>query len=411
MRRCASTLPKTTSKRSVDWVDNKHDGHVYSTSFNKTPGSICPVLVARRHLPKVKEEGKENKESDANTDNKDGEDICLFPMLWGLVPGWHEGHPQKTGLSTSNCRSEGMLEKKMFSECLRRHQRCVIVVDGFYEWNSQEVPKPGALKKSATMTKKQPYFIFDGSQENARWKDETIGSMTTTTTAAAAPTIANQSETVELACDEASEMKPESAEPSSSSSPPRLLAVAGVFGVGSPRPGEGRDPKHPLYSYSVITVASGSALKWLHHRQPAVLTSEEEILSWLGDGELRDDQMKGLIRAVDSLRFYPVSTLVNNARINDEKCMAPIDLEREKEKEKPKSNALTNWLSKGGISSSSSSSSSEGSKSKDEKSSVSKATDKKETNLMSSWLAKGKRKSDYGLSVSAGDSNKKIKTD
>ena len=60
-------------------------------------------------------------------------------------------------------------------------------------------------------------------------------------------------------------------------------------------------------------------MKWLHHRQPAVLTSEEEILSWLGDGQLRDDQMKGLIRAVDSLRFYPVSTLVNNARINDEK--------------------------------------------------------------------------------------------
>ena len=144
----------------------------------------------------------------------------------------------------------------MFSECLRRHQRCVIVVDGFYEWNSQEVPKPGALKKSTTMTKKQPYFIFDGSQENALWKDETIGSTTTTTTAAAAPTIANPSETEELACDEASEMKSESAEPSSSSSsPPRLLAVAGIFRVGSPRPGEGRDPKHPLYSYSVITVS------------------------------------------------------------------------------------------------------------------------------------------------------------
>ena len=67
-----------------------------------------------------------------------------------------------------------------------------------------------------------------------------------------------------------------------------------------------------------MQVPSAPSMNWLHERQPAVLTSEEEMLRWLDDGELTDAEVKDLIRPVNSLGFYPVSTLVNNARINDE---------------------------------------------------------------------------------------------
>ena len=51
VQKCSSSLPNTCLRRPLEWVDNKHEGHVYSTSFNKAPGSACPVLVAKDHLP------------------------------------------------------------------------------------------------------------------------------------------------------------------------------------------------------------------------------------------------------------------------------------------------------------------------------------------------------------------------
>lgn len=34
----------------------------------------------------------------------------------------------------------------------------------------------------------------------------------------------------------------------------------------------------PIYSYSIITMESNSTLSWLHHRMPAILTSDEEVM-------------------------------------------------------------------------------------------------------------------------------------
>ncbi len=72
-------------------------------------------------------------------------------MFWGMVPSWAES--PAIGSRLSNARSETVAVKPSFRSSFRR-QRCLIPVDGFYEWVS--VPE---------RKKKQPVYITstDGS--------------------------------------------------------------------------------------------------------------------------------------------------------------------------------------------------------------------------------------------------------
>ena len=68
------------------------------------------------------------------TRTNDQPQLRLEPMMWGLVPPWHPGpSPTSHGLSTNNCRVEGVQASKLYSPCLP-HRRCVVVCEGFYEW-------------------------------------------------------------------------------------------------------------------------------------------------------------------------------------------------------------------------------------------------------------------------------------
>src|SRR6476619_6723089 len=55
----------------------------------------------------------------------------LGTMRWGLVPAWSTD--PSAGPRPTNARVEGILDKAVFSESLQR-RRCLVVVDGFYEW-------------------------------------------------------------------------------------------------------------------------------------------------------------------------------------------------------------------------------------------------------------------------------------
>ncbi len=68
-------------------------------------------------------------------------DVALFH--WGLVPGWAKDI--SIGNKMINARSETLLEKPSFRNAFAR-RRCLILSDGFYEWD----------KKGE---KKTPYFI------------------------------------------------------------------------------------------------------------------------------------------------------------------------------------------------------------------------------------------------------------
>jgi len=59
----------------------------------------------------------------------------LVSMRWGLVPFWT--NDVKTGLTMYNAQSETILEKRSFSEPLRRGRRCLVPVDGFFEFTGE----------------------------------------------------------------------------------------------------------------------------------------------------------------------------------------------------------------------------------------------------------------------------------
>lgn len=60
----------------------------------------------------------------------DGE-RTLTSFRWGLIPSWAK--ERKIGAKTFNARSETAAEKPMFRSSFTK-RRCLIPVDGFYEW-------------------------------------------------------------------------------------------------------------------------------------------------------------------------------------------------------------------------------------------------------------------------------------
>ena len=67
----------------------------------------------------------------------------LVMLHWGLVPSWVKD--PKIGARMINARSETAAQKPSFRAAFRR-RRCLVIADGFYEWQKQN----GA---------KQPFFI------------------------------------------------------------------------------------------------------------------------------------------------------------------------------------------------------------------------------------------------------------
>lgn len=69
----------------------------------------------------------------------------LEPVHWGLVPFWAKD--LKVGNRMINARSETLAEKNAYRRAFAK-RRCIIPVDGFYEWHK----RPGHKAK-------QPYYI------------------------------------------------------------------------------------------------------------------------------------------------------------------------------------------------------------------------------------------------------------
>jgi putative SOS response-associated peptidase YedK len=73
------------------------------------------------------------------------------PARWGLIPNWAKDI--KIGYGTINARAETVAEKPSFRNAFK-HRRCLVPVDGWYEW--QEIPG----QKS-----KQPWYISLSDQQ------------------------------------------------------------------------------------------------------------------------------------------------------------------------------------------------------------------------------------------------------
>jgi putative SOS response-associated peptidase YedK len=87
-------------------------------------------------------------------------------LYWGLVPSWAK--EKSIGARMINARSETLAEKPSFRNAYKR-RRCLVLADGYYEWQ-----RSGAVK--------QPYFISFAAGEPfgmaglwERWRDPGSG--------------------------------------------------------------------------------------------------------------------------------------------------------------------------------------------------------------------------------------------
>jgi len=96
----------------------------------------------------------------------------LRNMHWGLLPSWSKDRSRAA--SMINARSETLSEKPSFRPLLKAH-RCVVPVDGYYEWKTVDVD-PRAKQP------KQPYFIRSADDSPfavaglwTTWRDPHLG--------------------------------------------------------------------------------------------------------------------------------------------------------------------------------------------------------------------------------------------
>jgi len=118
-------------------------------SYNVAPTHVVPVV---RMVPVVRLKPSTNERE-------------MVMLRWGLIPHWAK---DGSGNLMINARADTVADKPAFRDAFRR-RRCLIVADGFYEWQR-------------TSGKKQTYFIgmrdespfaFAGLWES--WGDDPFG--------------------------------------------------------------------------------------------------------------------------------------------------------------------------------------------------------------------------------------------
>lgn len=76
-------------------------------------------------------------------------------MRWGLIPSWAKD--TSIGVHLINARGETLLEKPSFREAFQR-RRCLILADGFFEWQKQPGKQP-SIPYYFTLNDKKLFFF------------------------------------------------------------------------------------------------------------------------------------------------------------------------------------------------------------------------------------------------------------
>ncbi|KAG0723916.1 Embryonic stem cell-specific 5-hydroxymethylcytosine-binding protein [Chionoecetes opilio] len=277
--------------QSLSWRDPPNN-HTYTPSTNTAPSRYTPVIISE-HQRGVKR-------------TQDGEEQpaqrVVQPMMWGLVPPFHKG-PSAAGhgYSTTNSRLEDVESKATYKPSLAKGQRCVVLCDGFYEWQTTKGTK-----------NKQPYFIYAPQPKEVKiWDRDTW--------------------------DQSGVWSEEEGWKG-----PQLLKMAGLFSCWKSTEGE------EVMSYSVLTTETTSKkFSALHHRVPVILETDEEVETWLDSTKVNYKEALEMLRQKEEaeLEWHPVSTDVNNSRNQQPDLQQPVSLDK-----KPPATAgsrfMSAWLGK-----------------------------------------------------------------
>ena len=138
---------------------------------------------------------------------------------WGLIPSWAKD--RKIASRMINARAETLAEKPAFKGLFKK-KRCIVAMDGFYEW---QPGRPDGPLNSKGKPLKQPMFIDRVDRE--------------------------------------------------------LLAVAALWTAWKdPNDAEGRF----LHSATLVTTAANATMRPVHDRMPALLTADQWA-SWLDSSQ------------------------------------------------------------------------------------------------------------------------------
>ncbi|MBX9791971.1 MAG: SOS response-associated peptidase [Pirellulales bacterium] len=182
---------------------------------------------------------------------------------WGLVPFWADD--PAIGNRLINARSDTAATKPAFRAAMRE-RRCLVVADGFYEW--QAAPASGAksaVKRGAGKASgghKQPFLI----ERHDR----------------------------------------------------RPFAFAGLWE-------KWQSPDGPWLSCTILTTDANHTLSPLHHRMPVIL-DPRDYDHWLDPAVRSPAEVEDLLLPApdDWLVARPVGTYVNNPRHDSRECVEPV---------------------------------------------------------------------------------------
>jgi putative SOS response-associated peptidase YedK len=240
--RYASTRPKLQLTETFH-IDADHTDERLREDYNVAPTKTAPAILST--LP------KDSAEDVAPTRR-------LELLRWGLVPPWAKDI--KIGAKMVNARAETISDKPSFKRPFGA-RRCLLPIDGFYEWVAEDHGGPKPVK--------QPYFL--------RPKDGGI------------------------------------------------LAAAGLWERWHDPAKDKDDPDAWLHSFVIITTDATDDVGRVHDRMPMIVLPEqwdEWLDPRLTDPNqariLMDPPEPG------TLDIYAVSTAVNQARSNGPQLIEPL---------------------------------------------------------------------------------------
>lgn len=178
--------------------------------------------------------------------------LAVRAFHWGLIPKWAK--ERKIGQRMINARAETLAEKPAFKAPFRTH-RCIVPMDGFYEWRAGD--PDGPLTKAGKPVK-QPLFIHrrDGAP----------------------------------------------------------LAVAGLWAAWKD-PEADPDDEAWLHSLTIVTTSANETMAPIHDRMPVIL-DPDDWHRWLDPANRDIDTLSELLvpASNDLLVTFEVSTDVNSVR-------------------------------------------------------------------------------------------------
>ncbi|TKY66212.1 Embryonic stem cell-specific 5-hydroxymethylcytosine-binding protein [Spatholobus suberectus] len=204
-------------------------------------------------------------------DASDSEGYVLHCMKWGLIPSFTKKTEKPDHYRMFNARSESIDEKASFVVCFLK---AVIFgsLDGFF--TEDEI---NSILTTIVLTSKFYEWKKDGSKKQPYYIHFKDG---------------------------------------------RPLVFAALYDSWQNSEGE------TLYTFTIVTTSSSSALQWLHDRMPVILGSKESTDTWLSSSV---SSSKSVLKPYEEsdLVWYPVTPAMGKPSFDGPECIKEIQVKAE----------------------------------------------------------------------------------